>query len=854
MAGLGASHDGGVNRGKLIVYLGAAPGVGKTYAMLGEGHRRLGRGTDVVVAFAETHGRAKTAALLEGLPAVPLRTLTYRGVEFTEMDLDAVLERRPAYALVDELAHTNVPGSRNEKRWQDVDELLSAGVNVISTVNIQHLESLHDVVEAITGVDQREKIPDSVVRRADQIELVDMSPDALRRRMAHGNVYPPEKVDAALSHYFRIGNLAALRELALLWLADRVDEHLEEYREQHSIARTWPARERIVVALTGGPEGETLIRRAARISAKGAGTELLALYVARGDGLTGANPRRLEEQRHLAESLGGTFHNVVADDVSKAILDFARGVNASEVVIGESRRGRLSRFLSRGVGATIIRESGDIDVLVVTHEQTRGHARGPSRLPLGRRRLATGWALAVFGPGLLAWVLAHSRDLHSLPTELMMFLALTVAVGLVGGLWPAIVTAAVASLVVNYFFTPPLYTLTIAEPENVFAVAVFVLVGVAVATVVDRAARRAKLAAAARREADTLFLLSGAVLRGEDTVEAMLARLRETFGVTSAALLERDDELSPWRLVAASGDDPCRRPEEAEAEVSVTDRLAIALRGRPLPAEEVRVLNAFAAQVAVLVERAGLRAQAAEATRRAEANAMRTTLLAAVSHDLRTPLATIKANVSSLLAGDVDFSAADRYTLLSTVGEATDRLDRVVANLLDMSRLRTGAVTPLHRATSVEELLTAVVPATGVVCWEVAPGLPLLHTDAGLLERALANVVENALRHSSPDTPVTVAASTHAERVEIRVVDRGRGVADDQIEEIFEPFQRLGDVPGGDGVGLGLAVARGFARAVGGDLTAEHTPGGGLTMVLSIPAGAEDDDADADDDLRATAP
>ncbi len=300
-------------RGRLRVYLGAAPGVGKTYAMLSEGHRGADRGKDVVVGFV-AHGRALTAQMAEGLETVPRRTISYRGIDFTEMDVDALLVRRPQVALVDELAHTNVPGSRHEKRWQDVDELLDAGIDVISTVNIQHLESLNDVVEEITGVKQRETIPDDVVREADQIELVDMSPEALRRRLAHGNVYQPEKIDAALGNYFRVGNLTALRELALLWLADRVDEGLARYRREHGIEETWAARERVVVALTGGPEGEELIRSAARIASRGAGGELLGVYVARSDGLTGASAEALARQRTLLESLHGTFHSVAGDD------------------------------------------------------------------------------------------------------------------------------------------------------------------------------------------------------------------------------------------------------------------------------------------------------------------------------------------------------------------------------------------------------------------------------------------------------------------------------------------------------------------------------------------------------------
>src|SRR5262245_55446790 len=332
-------------RGTLRIYLGAAPGVGKTYAMLDEGNRRLDRGTDVAIGFVETHGRERTAALVGRLPVVARKQVTYRGARFEEMDLSAVLARRPEVVLVDELAHTNIPGSGpHEKRWQDVETLLEAGINVLSTVNIQHLESLNDVVEQITGVPQHETVPDAVVRAAEQVELVDMTAEALRRRMAHGNIYPAEKVDAALGNYFRVGNLTALRELALLWLADEVDEQLDRYRSDHGIAGTWEARERVVVALTGGPEGDTLIRRASRIAARTKGADLMAVHVTRSDGLTGASTADLARQRSLIESLGGTYHQVVGDDVPRALLDFAGGVNATQLVLGASRRGRFARM------------------------------------------------------------------------------------------------------------------------------------------------------------------------------------------------------------------------------------------------------------------------------------------------------------------------------------------------------------------------------------------------------------------------------------------------------------------------------------------------------------------------------
>ena len=452
-------------RGRLRVYLGAAPGVGKTYKMLGEGRRRAERGTDVVVGVVETHGRVHTAEMLTGLEVVPRRIVDHRGASFTEMDTDALLLRRPDVALVDELAHTNAPGSAHEKRWQDVEQLLAAGIDVISTVNIQHLESLNDAVAAITGVVQQETVPDEVVRQAQQIEIVDMTPEALRRRLAHGNVYAPEKVDAALSNYFREGNLTALRELALLWLADRVDAALETYRSQHDIATAWPARERVVVAVTGGPEGEAVVRRGARIAGRGAGGELLAVHVARSDGIVGASQRSLARQRELVESLGGTFHDVIGDDVATAVLEFARGVNASQIVIGVSRRSRWAAVVSKGVGDRITQHSGPIDVHLVTHEHV---GRGGPTLRradlLSRRRSQAGWLLSVLGPLALTGVLVATSALHELPTELMLYLSLAVAVALVGGLWPAVVGALLSSLLVNYFFTAPARTLTVADP------------------------------------------------------------------------------------------------------------------------------------------------------------------------------------------------------------------------------------------------------------------------------------------------------------------------------------------------------------------------------------------------------
>ncbi|MFJ6694551.1 ATP-binding protein [Streptomyces sp. NPDC091272] len=826
-------------RGKLRIYLGAAPGVGKTYAMLSEAHRRVERGTDCVVAFVEHHGRPRTEVMLHGLEEVPRREIEYRGTTFTEMDVEAVLERDPAVALVDELPHTNVPGSRHAKRWQDVEALLQAGIDVISTVNIQHLESLGDVVESITGVRQRETVPDEVVRRADQLELVDMSPQALRRRMAHGNIYRHDKIDASLSNYFRPGNLTALRELALLWVADRVDEYLQQYRGEHNIRSTWQARERIAVGLTGGPEGRTLIRRASRMAAKGSGSEILAVYVARSDGLTAASPKELAVQRTLVEDLGGTFHHVIGDDVPSSLLEFARGVNATQIVLGSSRRKTWQYVFGPGVGQTVARDSGpDLDVHIVTHDEVaKGRGLPVARgARLGTSRITAGWLVGVVGPVLMTLLLNSISNAPGLANDVLLYLFLTVVAALLGGLLPALAAAAAGSLLLNYFFTPPTRTLTVDDPKNIVAIAIFFAVGVSVASVVDLAARRTHQAARLRAESEILSFLAGSVLRGETTLDALLERVRETFAMESVALLERRSDVDPWTCAGSVGPRPTERPEDADVDMPVGDHMALALSGRVLPAEDRRVLAAFAAQAAVVLDRQRLVGEAEEARRLAEGNRIRTALLAAVSHDLRTPLASIKAAVTSLRSDDVSWSEADEAELLAGIEEGADRLDHLVGNLLDMSRLQTGTVTPLIRETDLDEVIPMAlvgVPDDSVEL-DIPETLPMVAVDRGLLERAAANLVENAVKYSPPGVPVAVAASALGDRVEVRVTDRGPGVPDDNKERIFEPFQRYGDAPRGAGVGLGLAVARGFVEAMGGTLSAEDTPGGGMTMVLTL--------------------
>ncbi len=840
-------------RGELRIYLGAAPGVGKTFAMLGEAHRRLERGTDVVIGLVETHGRAKTAELMAGLETLPRKHMTYRGQQLEELDIDALLARKPEVAVIDELAHTNVPGSRNEKRWRDVEELLDAGVDVLSTVNVQHLESLNDVVERITGARQLETVPDEVVRKAEQIELIDITPEALRRRLAHGNVYPAHKIDAALGNYFRPGNLTALRELALLWVADQVDVALRRYKAEKEITDTWEARERVVVAVTGGKESETLIRRASRIATR-AGADLMVLHVLKGDGLRGVSPGAFGKLRKLTDDVGATFHTVVGDDVPTAMLDFARGANATQLVLGTSRRSRLARLFDEGIGATVVQRSGPIDVHMVTHEQSGGRLRAKlARSPLSRRRRIIGWTLAFVLPTLATVLGTVLRNDLILSTNVIDYFLAVIIVALVGGLGPALFASVLAGALLNFFFTEPFFTLTVDAQQNVVTLIGMMVVAIMVAVVVDRAARRAELAARARTEAALLASYSRTVLTHVEPLDRLLAKVKENFGLTSVALLEKGD--GEWHRVACIGDSPCDEPDEADVDVPVTADVHLALRGKALPAADRRVLEAAAGQALLALRQQRMAAQAAKAQRRAETTELRTALLSAVGHDLRTPLTSIKAAIGSLRAPDLRLSEEDTSELLATVEESADRLAGLIDNLLDSSRLATGAVEPNLKPVGYYEVVARALSGLDGrqrVAVDVDERLPLVRADVGLLERVVANVVDNALRHGtlvprrhvdvdgdgrvSLDEPaVAVRASAYGDQVELWVVDHGRGLPKGASAAVFAPFQRLGDRDATPGVGLGLSVAKGFTEAMGGTIRAEDTPGGGLTIVISLP-------------------
>ncbi len=834
-------------RGELRIYLGAAPGVGKTCAMLGEAHRRLERGTDVVAGVVETHGRKKVGELIKGIEVVPPHYISYRGTTFPELDVEAVLRRKPEVALVDEYAHNNIPGSANTKRWQDIEKLLDAGITVISTLNIQHLESLNDVVAQITGVEQRETVPDEIVRKAAQIELVDITPEALRRRLAHGNVYPPERIDAALSNYFRTGNLTALREIALLWLADQVDSALAKYRADKKITDTWEARERVVVAVTGGSESETLVRRASRIASKSS-AQLMVVHVVRGDGLSGVSPREMGKVRELAASLGATVHIVVGDDVSTALLDFARETNATQLVLGSSRRSRWASIFSEGIGAATIKNSGKIDVHMVTHEQANRGLPFVSISPRARQILS--WLAAVTVPWAILAITSRWLDaVLDIGGKTAVFFAGVIGVALFGGVAPAVLAGLLSGALLVYFLADPRYSFAVDNPSNAVTIVVLLGVAMAIAVLVDAAASRARDARRATQEAELLALFASSVLRGAN-LTTLLERVREAYSQRAVCVI-RDVDGHPVP-VASVGKDPCATVDSADTAVKVGDEeFWMLMSGRALTGRDRRVLAVVATQAAGLVKQGELAEEAGKVQSLAEAGELRRLLLSALGHDLRTPLTAAKAAVSSLRAGDVWFSPEDTAELLATVEESIDQLTALVANLLDSSRLAAGVVRPQLSEVYLEEVVqralvgigkrTTVFGRGSLDRVKVEVGGTIAMADAGLLERVLANVIDNALRYA-PHSMIRVNAGQVGSRVLINVVDEGPGVAKGAADQMFEPFQRLGDYDTTTGLGLGLSVAKGFVEAMGGTIAATDTPGGGLTVLVDLKAPPGDEE------------
>ncbi|MFJ2579364.1 DUF4118 domain-containing protein [Kitasatospora aureofaciens] len=787
--------------GRLRVFLGAAPGVGKTYAMLAEGRRLHDEGTDVVVGLVETYGRRGTENQLGDLPVLPRRPVAYRGMDLTELDTGALLDRHPALALVDELAHTNAPGSRHPKRWQDVRDLLDAGIDVATTLNIQHLESLNDVVEQITGVAQRETIPDEVVRGADRIELVDLSPQALRSRMAQGEIYPPDRVDIALDHYFRAGNLGALRELALLWLADRVEEELADYRARHGIRAPWETKERILVALNGAPQGEHLIRRGARTATRVHG-DLIGVHVRPDDATATREPPALAGQRALLRELHGSYAEVSGGDVARALVGFAHAESATQILLGPTSRSRLRELATGSVINRVIRLAGPIDVRVLPAPEPgllavppAPRRRRPAAVPLPRRRLA--WLLGPAGTAALAWALSPLRTSLALSGVLLCLLLAVTATARLGGLLPAAASTAAGALAADYFFTSPWHSLVVDRGADLAALLLFLAVAGIISHLIDGLTRRGQQADRARAEAAVLARLAGETVEsGARALPELVADLRQVFGLDGAVVLVRTGPL--WQPAAASGAVVPLRPDEATLTVELDRDAVLALRGPALTEEDTRLLGPYVTQLRLARERERLAAQASAAESLAHTDALHTALLDAVGQDLRAPLAAVRREAAALPTPEG-----------TRIGGAAERMERMVANLLDLSRLRAGVIPVVLRPTAVGEVVAAAVASLpgepAAVRAVLADGLPPVLADPGLLERAVADVLAAAAR------PAVVDAGAVAGRVHVRVTAPG-------------------PAPGGPG----LTVAQGFVEAMNGELTAEPAPGGGMAYVLDL--------------------
>jgi two-component system sensor histidine kinase KdpD len=880
------------------LYLGAAPGVGKTYAMLGEGWRRQERGTDVVIGWLEEHGRAQTNAQVRDLAVFPRRSSEYRGKIFEEMDTAGLLARKPQMVLVDELAHTNSPGSAHAKRWQDVEELLDAGINVISTVNLQHLESLNDVITRITGVTQQETLPDRVVRAADQLELVDMAPEALRRRLAHGNVYPPERIDAALSNYFRAGNLIALRELTLLWVADRVDEELSGYRERHGITGAWETKERVMVSLTGAEASKVLIRRAARMAMRSK-AELVGVHVRTDDGLSGGAASGLDRNRALLDDLGGRYVEVVGADIAPALVQVALAENATQLVLGATHRSRLAEFVQGSIVNSVIRAaSGALDIHVIATEVGLGEetslngdkglsgeerkSGGAPRIgslvgqwrrrllsPLPVRRRLSALVIALLGFPLLTLLL--TVGLHvGLSTALSSYLLLVVVVAATGGVWPGMLAAAAGFALSTYFFSSPVHTFTIGDARDVLALAMFLITAGVVSVLVDVAARRSATAVAAGADARMLARVAGRfVAPGSVPLSTLLEELMVAFRLVGVAVLRSDiGQIDPgfaggpdgepgstsaqagWSCVASAGPLPPASPKEATTTMVLTPRELLALRGPGMSSEDRDILAAFVGQLATALGDGQLGSQGSESVYLMRPSLVRGALLAAVVRSLRAPVLAIQADAGTLGADSGTSGSEDTQTLVLSVGGEADRLSRQVESLADLGRLETDSIDVLGVSCDVGEIIAATVVSLGAVGGGVTvalpDALPRVRTDPTLIERALANLVDNSLAHGS-GKGVRIAAGAVAGGVDILVIDRGPGVCLEDLDAVFAPFDDSGEATGRVGAGLGLAVAKGLVELAGGELTGEDTPGGGCTMVVRLPVARQGGDKAASD-------
>jgi two-component system sensor histidine kinase KdpD len=856
-------------RGKLTLFFGAAPGVGKTYAMLEAARAAVAEGQGVLVGIVETHGRYETAALLDGLEVLPRRKVAYRGFEVEEFDLDAALARRPTLILIDELAHSNIEGSRHPKRWQDVEELLEAGIDVFSTMNVQHVESLNDVIAKVTGIVVRETVPDSVLEQAHDIKLVDLPPDDLLERLHDGKVYVPAQAQRAIEHFFRKGNLIALRELALRQTAERVDAQMRAYRKEQGIEQTWAVAEHIPVAVSPSPFSARLVR-AARRMAGSLHARWYAVYVEPRDArrLSREDETRLSQNLRLAERLGADVVTLSGGDAAEALLRFAREHNITKIIAGKPiTRGLVSRWRGSLVDR-IVRQGGDIDVYVTAGDPDAVETpppRSPARsIPIPTYVLPLLVVAVVTGP---AWLFGPEQ----LPDVVMIYLLGILFVSSRQGLGPSLVASVASVAAVDFFFVPPYLTLAVADFRHTVTFLVMLLVGVVVSVLAERV--RSQAAAAAQRESTTraLYELERELTaapgsrRVIDVGARELAKILDTEvtlfmpgpdGQVSAIHsthpgdgVEREVSIAQWvwghQKEAGLGTDTL--PSSTSLYVPLVGSAGIVgvLGLRPRSGEqfesihERRRVDTFAARVASALERAMLAEQTERARSEMEAEQLRSTLLSSVSHDLRTPLAVITGSASTLLQAPAEVEAATRQELTKNILDEAERLNRLIGNLLDMTRIESGAVRVRKEPQSCEEVVGAALHrlesrlAAREVEVEIPVDLPLVPFDAVLIEQVLINLLENALKYG--DGAIEIRASKAHAEVVIEVSDRGPGIPAGQESRIFEKFQRAAGASGPSGVGLGLTICRAIVAAHGGRIWARNRENGGATISFTLP-------------------
>lgn len=860
-------EDKSEKKGRLKIFLGAAAGVGKTYSMLSDAHEQRARGVDVMIGFIETHGRKETEAMVSDLPMVPLRNIHYRGTCITEFDIDAALGRHPDLILVDELPHTNAPESRHPKRWMDVEELLSAGINVYTAVNIQHIESLRDVVAQVTGVFVKETVPDAFIERADEIELIDIPPDELRQRLKEGKVYVPERVDQAMEGFFKKGNLLALRELALRRTADRVDAEIQSVRE--GVHGMWTTRERVLVCIAPNRLGERVVRTAARLG-NAVHAKMFALYVEsdRQSTRTPENLARAEEALRLADRMGMETERRTATDIVSEILDYAHRRGITLIVVGKPIKARWREVLLGSVVDELVRKSGDININVITSEETAEDAERvrPSN-PIKTTFKDYAWAVA----GAVVATAIGTATIDQLPGENAMALYF-LAIAYTAARTSPQATAACCVICVgayDFFFVHPRYTFSVSDVRYLPTFGIMLLVALLISRLTIRLRQQADAASARERRTAALYDLTREMSRlrtKQDIVLAAARKIRDELDIDTAVFLPNESgdlravarslahfekDHNEWSVaqwcfakgeLAGSGTDTLPGSKGLYLPlVSGNKRLGV-LALKPMHEEDKidpahrTLLQTFANGIALAVERTELAKESHEARVSAEAERIRSSLLSSVSHDIRSPLTAIAGAASSLVEGQ-----GDERELARTIYDESQRLNRHVRNLLDMTRLESGHVKPNLEWNSLEELVGSAITRTETqladreVSTDLSEELPLVKVDGLLIEQVVVNLLENAARHTPPKTSILVKAFREGSFVRIEVADQGPGVPIEVRPHLFEKFRQARDDQ--EGFGLGLAIAKAIVQIHQGEIRVDDRPGGGSVFSLTIPIG-----------------